>query len=137
VTLVDGLVLARSGFHSSVNYRSAVVLGAAKALEGNEKSTALEIISEHILPGRWADIRWPNRKELKATIVLKLMIDEASAKIRTGPPNDDEDDYSLKCWAGVLPLQLVPGEPIPDSRLPQDIAAPDYAKKFPRPRAKK
>ncbi|HEV8518573.1 MAG TPA: pyridoxamine 5'-phosphate oxidase family protein [Burkholderiales bacterium] len=137
VTIVDGLVLARSGFHSSVNYRSAVVLGTAREVAGGEKAAALEIISEHILPGRWADIRWPNRKELKATIVLKLTISEASAKIRTGPPLDDEEDYALKCWAGVLPLRLVPGEPIPDPRLPQGIAAPDYARKFPRPRAKK
>lgn len=133
VTLVDGLVLARSGFHSSVNYRSVVVLGAAKPVEGAEKSAALEIISEHILPGRWADIRWPNRKELKATTVLKLKIDEASAKIRTGPPLDDEEDYALACWAGVVPLQFVPGAPIADPRLPASTPVPDYARKFPRP----
>ena len=132
VTLVDGLVLARSGFHSSVNYRSVVVLGTAKVVEGEEKGAALEIISEQILPGRWADIRWPNRKELKATIVLMLRINEASAKIRTGPPNDDEEDYALKCWAGVLPLKLAPGEPVADSRLPQDIPVPAYARTFPR-----
>ena len=134
VTLVDGLVLARSGFHSSVNYRSVVVLGTAQSVEGEEKAAALEIISEQILPGRWADIRWPNRKELKATTVLKLDIDEASAKIRTGPPLDDEDDYALKCWAGVLPLQLTPGEPVADPRLPHDIPVPGYAKKWPRSR---
>lgn len=137
VTLVDGLVLARSGFHSSVNYRSVVVLGTAAVVEGEEKGAALEIISEQILPGRWADIRWPNRKELKATTVLKLRINEASAKIRTGPPNDDEKDYALKCWAGVLPLQLTPGEPVADPRLPHDIPVPDYARRFPRPGRRK
>ena len=126
VTLVDGLVLARSGFHSSVNYRSVVVLGTATVVEGEEKGAALEIISEQILPGRWADIRRPNRKELKAALVLELRINEASAKIRTGPPNDDEEDYALKCWAGVLPLQLTPGEPVADPRLPHDIPVPAY-----------
>jgi len=136
VTLVDGLVLARSGFHSSVNYRSVVVLGKARQIEGKEKGAALEIISEHILPGRWADIRWPNRKELKATVVLKLNIKEASAKIRTGPPVDDEEDYALKCWAGVLPLTVVPGEPIADSRLPADVPVPSYVKQISRPRGK-
>ena len=125
---------ARSGFHSSVNYRSVVVLGTAKMVEGKEKAAALEIISEQILPGRWADIRWPNRKELKATTVLKIGIGEASAKIRTGPPLDDEDDYALKCWAGVLPLQLTPGKPVADSRLPRNIPVPAYARKWPRPR---
>jgi len=137
VTLVDGLVLARSGFHSSVNYRSVVVLGTAKVVEGEEKGAALEIISEQILPGRWADIRWPNRKELKATLVLRLRINEASAKIRTGPPKDDEEDYALKCWAGVLPLQLTPGKPVADSRLPANTPVADYARKFPRPGRKK
>ncbi len=137
VTLVDGLVLARSGFHSSVNYRSVVVLGTAMVVEDEEKAAALEIISEQILPGRWADIRWPNRKELKATTVLKLHIDEASAKIRTGPPLDDEDDYALRCWAGVLPLKLRPGEPVADPRLPHDIPVPAYARTFPRPRGRR
>ena len=137
VTLVDALVLARSGFHSSVNYRSVVVLGKAAVVEGEEKGAALEIISDQILPGRWADIRRPTRKELKATLVLKLRIDEASAKIRSGPPLDDEDDYALKCWAGVLPLRLVPGPPLADSRLPHDIPVPDYARTFPRPRRRK
>lgn len=95
------------------------------------------LISEQILPGRWADIRWPSRKELKAALVLKIRINEASAKIRTGPPLDDEDDYALKCWAGVLPLKLVPGVPLADSRLPHDIPVPDYARKFPRPGRRK
>ena len=133
VTLVDGLVLARSGFHSPVNYRSVVILGKAALVDDEaEKAAVLEIISEQILPGRWADIRWPTAKELKATTVLKLAINEASAKIRTGPPLDDEDDYAMRCWAGVMPLQSVPGEAIPDARLPKDIPVPDYARKFPR-----
>jgi nitroimidazol reductase NimA-like FMN-containing flavoprotein (pyridoxamine 5'-phosphate oxidase superfamily) len=137
VTLVDGLVLARSGFHSSINYRSVVVLGRTTVVEGEEKAAALEIISEQILPGRWADIRWPNRKELKATTVLKLHIDEASAKTRTGPPLDDEDDYALECWAGVLPLKLMLGEPVADSRLQRDIPVPAYARTFPRLRRRR
>jgi len=135
-TLVDGLVLARSGFHSSINYRSVLVLGRALPVEGEEKAQALEIISEHILPGRWREIRWPTRKELKATTVLRLPIEEASAKVRTGPPLDDEEDYALPCWAGVVPLQLVPGKPIADARLPSDVAVPEYALTLPRPGAR-
>ena len=134
VTLVDGLVLARSAFHMSVNYRSVMVLGRATLVDGGEKESALEIISEHILPGRWADVRWPNRKELKATTVLKLAITEASAKIRSGPPVDDDADLSLQCWAGVMPLKLVPGEPVADAQLPAGTAVPHYARRFPRPR---
>lgn len=118
---------------SSVNYRSVVVLGTAKLVaDEDEKAAVLESISEQILPGRWADIRWPNRKELKAATVLKLAINEASAKIRTGPPLDDEEDYALKCWAGVMPLKIVPGAPVADARLRQDTPVPDYARKFPR-----
>jgi len=132
VTLADGLVLARSAFHMSVNYRSVVVLGKATLVEGEEKAAALQIISEHILPGRWADVRWPNRKELKATTVLKLGISEASAKIRAGPPVDDDADLAQKCWAGVMPLKIVPGEPIADAQLPSAIPVPDYARGFPR-----
>ena len=134
VTLVDGLVLARSGFHSSVNYRSVVVLGKATVVEGRAKYNALKIISEHILPGRWADIRWPDKNELKATTVLKLAISEASAKIRKGPPLDDKADYARDCWAGVMPLAFVPGKPQRDPKLKRGIAVPTYAKKFPRPR---
>ena len=107
-----------------------------RVVEGDGKAQALEVISEHILPGRWADIRWPNRKELKATTVLKLGIDEASAKVRTGPPLDDENDYALGCWAGVLPLKIVPGKPLADTRLPKDIPVPAYARRFPRPGGK-
>ena len=132
VTLVDGLVLARSGFHSSVNYRSVVVLGRATLVEGRAKAAALKTISEHILPGRWADIRWPDKNELKATTVLKLAISEASAKIRSGPPLDDKADYALDCWAGVMPLSIAHGKPQRDPALKRSIAVPDYARNFPR-----
>jgi nitroimidazol reductase NimA-like FMN-containing flavoprotein (pyridoxamine 5'-phosphate oxidase superfamily) len=114
-TLIDGLVLARSAFHHSVNYRSVVLYGRAHLLtEPDEKAQALEAFTERLLPGRWADVRWPTRKELKATTVLKLPIEEGSAKVRTGPPIDDEPDYELDVWAGVVPLTLVRGEPVPD-----------------------
>jgi len=114
-TLIDGLVLARSAFHHSVNYRSVVLYGQAHLIsEPAEKEQALEAFTERMLPGRWADVRWPTRKELKATTVLKLPIDEGSAKVRTGPPIDDEEDYALDVWAGVVPLSLVRGEPVPD-----------------------
>lgn len=127
VTLVDGLVLARSAFHHSINYRSVVILGKATLVtETDEKGRALEAITEHIVHGRWPDIRWPNEIELKATSVLKLPITEASAKVRTGPPIDDEEDYAMNVWAGVLPLSLTYGEPIADDRLPPGIAIPDH-----------
>jgi nitroimidazol reductase NimA-like FMN-containing flavoprotein (pyridoxamine 5'-phosphate oxidase superfamily) len=125
VTLIDGLVLARSAFHHSINYRSVVILGNATLVEEpEEKGRALEALTEHIVPGRWADVRWPNELELKATSVLKLAIEEASAKIRTGDPKDDEEDYAMDVWAGVLPLSLTPAEPIADSRLDPDTAPP-------------
>lgn len=127
VTLIDGLVLARSAFHHSMNYRSVVILGRAKMVEDAvEKNRALEAFTEHIIPGRWADVRWPTERELKATTVLRLPITEASAKIRVGDPVDDEDDYSLNVWAGTVPLGLNPGEPIPDSQLGPDIEVPQY-----------
>lgn len=107
VTLVDGLVLARSAFHHSMNYRSVVAFGTARKInEPEQKMHALRIISEHLIAGRWNDVRTPTEKELKATSVLEFAIEEASAKIRTGPPLDDEEDYSLPIWAGILPLQL-------------------------------
>lgn len=125
VTLLDGLVLARSAFHHSMNYRSVVVLGTAVELtEPAEKGAALTAIVEHVLRGRAAQVRAPTALELKATAVLSLPIDEASAKVRTGPPLDDEDDYTLPCWAGVLPLSLTPGPPVPDPRLPLDVPVP-------------
>jgi nitroimidazol reductase NimA-like FMN-containing flavoprotein (pyridoxamine 5'-phosphate oxidase superfamily) len=117
-TLVDGLVLARSAFHHSANYRSAMILGAATLIEQPaEKLRALKIVSEHVIPGRWDEVRLPNRRELKATTVLALPIDEYSAKIRTGPPGDDEEDYALDVWAGVVPLELRAGVPDADPLL--------------------
>lgn len=133
VTLVDGLVLARSAFHHSINYRSVVVLGNAKLVEdAAEKSKALEAFTEHVIPGRWPEIRWPSELELKATSVLKLPIEEASAKIRTGDPKDDEEDYAMDIWAGVLPLSTVPGEPIDDSRLEKKIPVPEHVSRYGR-----
>ena len=114
-TLIDGLVLARSAFHHSVNYRSVVLYGQATLVtEPDEKEAALEAFTDRLVPGRWAEVRWPTRKELKATTVLTLPIEEGSAKVRTGPPIDDEPDYALDVWAGVVPLSLVQGEPVPD-----------------------
>ena len=122
VTLLDGLVLARSAFHHSMNYRSVVLFGTATLVESSEeKTTALRAISEQIVPGRWDDVRWPTEQELKATKVLALPISEASAKVRTGPPLDDEEDYSLKVWAGVLPFHVQTGVPLPDPRLPAEV----------------
>lgn len=133
VTLVDGLVLARSAFHHSINYRSVVVLGKATLVEdATEKDKALEAFTEHIIPGRWPEIRWPSELELKATSVLKLPIEEASAKIRTGDPKDDEDDYAMDIWAGVLPLSVVPGEPIDDTKLNEGLAPPDHVLNYSR-----
>jgi uncharacterized protein len=127
VTLVDGLVLARSAFHHSMNYRSVVAFGTAHRIdEPALKTRALRIISEHLIAGRWNDVRNPSKKELKATAVLEFSIEEASAKIRTGPPLDDEEDYSLPVWAGILPVSLEARPPIPDSRLKGDIEVPQY-----------
>ncbi|MFN0139416.1 MAG: pyridoxamine 5'-phosphate oxidase family protein [Pyrinomonadaceae bacterium] len=133
VTLIDGLVIARSAFHHSVNYRSVVVLGRAELVtDAAEKNKALEAITEHILPGRWADCRWPNELELKATSVLRLAINEASAKIRTGDPVDDDEDYSLGFWAGVLPMKLVSDKPQNDAKLAHGIDPPDYITNYNR-----
>ncbi len=118
VTLVDGLVLARSAFHHSMNYRSVVVFGKAQLIsEPEHKNRALRVIAEHITPGRWDEVRPPTLQELKATLVLALPLEEASAKVRTGPPIDDEEDYALPIWAGVLPLGLKAGAPLADERL--------------------
>ncbi len=137
VTLIDGLVLARSAFHHSMNYRSVVILGKAELVEDpDEKDKALEALTEHIVPGRWADVRWPTELELKATTVLKLPIEEASAKIRTGDPKDDDEDYEMDVWAGVLPLSLATGTPISDDRLDPSIAAPEYVTGYQRSRDK-
>ena len=133
VTIVDGLVLARSAFHHSMNYRSVVVFGRATLVDDpQEKMKALVALSEHIVRGRWDDVRGPNDEEIKLTTVLCLPLEEASAKIRTGPPLDDEEDYALPIWAGVVPLKLVAGEPINDPRLPRDIPTPPYATHYKR-----
>jgi nitroimidazol reductase NimA-like FMN-containing flavoprotein (pyridoxamine 5'-phosphate oxidase superfamily) len=135
VTLVDGLVLARSAFHHSINYRSVVIFGKANLVEDpEEKNEALLSFSEHVIRGRWNDVREPTEQELKATTVLRIELEEVSAKVRTGPPIDDEEDYSLPVWAGVLPLRVVAGEPIPDPLLQDEIAAPDYALNYVRGR---
>ena len=133
VTLVDGLVLARSIFNHSMNYRSVVVLGKATLVdEPEEKLAALHILSEHIIPGRWDDVRQPNEGELKQTSVLRLPIEEFSSKVRTGPPIDDEEDYSFPTWAGVVPLWTKVAEPIPDERLLEGQAVPSYASNYSR-----
>jgi uncharacterized protein len=132
VTLVDGLVLARSIFNHSINYRSVVVLGRAVALvESEEKLHALEAFSRQLLPGRWSEVRPPTATELKATSILRMPLDEASAKVRTGPPQDDEADYGWPVWAGVIPLDLTAGEPVPDPRLEPGFDPPSVTL-FPR-----
>jgi len=123
VTLVDGLVLARSVFNHSVNYRSVVVLGRAEPVE--DKEPALRAFTERLLPSRWDEARQPTAKELKATTILRLPLDEASAKLREGPPKDDEADYAWPVWAGVIPLESRWGEPVPDPRLGSGFAAPE------------
>lgn len=133
VTLVDGLVLARSAFHHSVNYRSVVIFGRAAMVEEKEaKLAALFAFSEHVIPGRWDDVRAPTEQELKATTVLSLPLVEVSAKVRTGPPVDDEEDYALDVWAGVLPLKIVAGAPVNDPRSPESIEPPSYTLQYSR-----
>jgi nitroimidazol reductase NimA-like FMN-containing flavoprotein (pyridoxamine 5'-phosphate oxidase superfamily) len=123
VTHVDGLVLARSAFHHSINYRSVVVFGRAEVVEdASEKQKALRAFTEHLIRGRWDEVREPNERELAATLVLRLPLAEASAKVRTGPPIDDEEDLSLPVWAGVLPLHTIAGEPLSDPQLGEDVA---------------
>lgn len=130
VTVLDGIVLARSAFHHSMNYRSVVILGKASLVESDEEKTAaLHAISENIMRGRWDDVRKPTSQELKATAVLGLPIEEASAKIRTGPPLDDEEDYALPVWSGVLPMALKAGEPLADARLVAGVNVPEYLKR--------
>jgi nitroimidazol reductase NimA-like FMN-containing flavoprotein (pyridoxamine 5'-phosphate oxidase superfamily) len=126
VTLLDGLVLARSLFESSMHYRSAMVLGSCAALEGDAKLAGLERISEHLMPGRWADARQPNRKELAATLVLTIALDEWSLKVSAGPPDDEEADLDLPVWAGVLPLQETYGSPTPAPDLRPGLEPPGY-----------
>ena len=133
ITLLDGLVLARSIFNHSMNYRSVVILGTATVVQDpEEKLAALHALSEHILPGRWADSRQPNEQELKATFALRVPIDEFSAKVRQGPPIDDEEDYAFRTWAGVIPLKTTPGHPIADDRCDPSIPIPAYASAYSR-----
>ncbi|HEX9385952.1 MAG TPA: pyridoxamine 5'-phosphate oxidase family protein [Anaerolineales bacterium] len=132
-TIVDGLVLARSVFHHSLNYRSVVVFGKGRLIEDQqEKLAALQAVTEHLIPGRWREARLPNRKELNATSVVSIKIDEASAKVRVGPPVDEEEDYALPVWAGVLPLQETPLLPVRDEVQSENIPLPDYVARYSR-----
>ena len=134
-TIVDGLVLARSVFHHSVNYRSVVLFGRGRLVtEEQEKLAALEAVTEHLIPGRWKEARLPSSKELNATSVVSIQIDEASAKIRMGPPVDDEEDYKLPVWAGVLPVQEVPLHPIQDGLQSESVSLPGYIERYSRKR---
>ena len=133
VTLLDGLVLARSAFHHSMNYRSVVIFGTASKIEDpGAKLEALRVFTEHVAPGRWDEIRRPSEKELQVTTVLALPLEEVSAKVRTGPPLDDEEDYAWPVWAGVLPLGIQVGQPLPDNRLPAGIDVPEYVRRYGR-----
>jgi nitroimidazol reductase NimA-like FMN-containing flavoprotein (pyridoxamine 5'-phosphate oxidase superfamily) len=126
VTLVDGLVLARSAFHHSINYRSVILYGTLR--EAEDKERALEIFTEKLIPGRWEHVRWPSAKELKGTAALTMRIEEGSAKVRSGPPIDDDEDYELDAWAGVVPVAVSAGEPRPDPRLREGIELPDHVR---------
>ncbi len=133
VTLLDGLVLGRSARRHSINYRSAMILGAARQVSGDDKLHGLEVITEHMARGRWADVRGPTDQELKATAVLRLEIEEASAKVRQGGPLDYEHDLELPVWAGVIPFALVPLAPVPDAQLLPEVKLPDYLADYRRP----
>jgi nitroimidazol reductase NimA-like FMN-containing flavoprotein (pyridoxamine 5'-phosphate oxidase superfamily) len=136
VTLLDALVLARSAFHHSLNYRSVVVFGRARIVEDEgEKMEALRVFTDHVMRGRWEESRQPNQKELRATTVLSLSLVEASAKIRTGPPIDDEEDMTRDVWAGELPLHITTGEAVPDPQLQEGIELPQYIRGYKRPQA--
>lgn len=133
VTIVDGLVLARSVFHHSLNYRSVVLFGTGHLiLDEQEKLAALEAVTEHLIPGRWKEARLPNQKELNATSVVSIRIDEASAKVRVGPPVDEEEDYALPVWAGVLPLQEITLLPLQDELQSEDVSLPGYVARYSR-----
>jgi nitroimidazol reductase NimA-like FMN-containing flavoprotein (pyridoxamine 5'-phosphate oxidase superfamily) len=134
VTLLDGIVLARSAFHHSFQYRSVMALGRTRPLaDPAERERALAALVEHIVPGRGAGVRGPNRRELAATVVLALELDEVSAKVRSGPPGDEEEDYALPWWSGVLPLALTPGAPEPDPRLTPGVQVPAHVSGWRRP----
>ena len=131
VTLLDGLVLARSAFHHSMNYRSAVLFGRGRLVEDPiEKLEGLRAVVEHVMPGRWDDARQPNEKELNATSVVAIAIESASAKIRRGPPSDDDEDYALPVWAGELPMRQQTLEPVDDPKLGEGISIPDYVRNY-------
>ena len=131
VTLVDGLVSSRSAFDHSMNYRCVVAFGTArKVADPEQKIKSLRVISEHLIAGRWEDVREPSEKELKATTVLEFSIEEASSKVRGGPPLDDESDYGLRVWAGVLPLEMRSLPPIPDDKLIKGVTLPDYVRRY-------
>jgi nitroimidazol reductase NimA-like FMN-containing flavoprotein (pyridoxamine 5'-phosphate oxidase superfamily) len=133
VTLMDGLVLARSAFHHSMNYRSVMIFGTAmEVVEREEKLAAFEKLVEHVVHGRAAEIRGPNDREMRQTLLLALPLEEVSAKVRTGPPIDDEEDYAMSVWAGVLPLTITPGAPIADPRLPDGTPVPEHVKEYKR-----
>lgn len=134
VTILDGLVVARSGFHSSMNYRSVVVFGHAREVtDPDEKLAAQDALVEHVIPGRSADVRPPTEAELKQTMLVAIPLDESSAKVRTGPPKDDSEDYELPIWAGVLPLKLEPQPPIADPRLLPGLETPENLRRYRRP----
>jgi nitroimidazol reductase NimA-like FMN-containing flavoprotein (pyridoxamine 5'-phosphate oxidase superfamily) len=134
VTLLDGLVLARSAFHHSMNYRSVMAIGRTRPVtDPEEKETALRALVEHIVPGRSDEVRGADRRELATTAVLALPLVEVSAKVRTGPPKEDEPDYALPIWAGVLPLALTSGEPAPDPALDPSIPTPPHVATWARP----
>ena len=129
ISLIDGIVLARSAFHHSLNYRSVVVFGQGVIVNDfQEKWDALKAVSDHLVPKRWEDVREPNQKEMDATTVVSISLEEASAKVRSGPPGDDDADYALPIWAGVLTTELKKGTLIPDPVLPDSIGIPDYLK---------
>ena len=131
ICIVDGLVLARSAFHHSMNYRSVVIFGKAKLIEDKlEKDRALKVVSDHLIPGRWEEARKPIDKELKGTMVLSIKLDNVSAKVRTGPPGDENKDYELDIWAGVIPIQSVALEEIPDPKLKPGIEVPPSVLNF-------
>jgi len=133
-TIVDGLVLARSSFHHSMNYRSAIAFGTSREVtERDEQMAVARALADHVAPGRGADARAPNEEELRQTLMLAIPLDEASAKIRTGPPRDDDEDLDLPVWAGVLPLHLQAGAPEPDPMLTPEIAPPGYVTRYRRP----
>ncbi len=132
-TIVDGLVLARSVFHHSINYRSVILFGKGRLIQDEqEKLMALQAVTEHLIPGRWQEARLPNRKELNSTRVVSIEIDEASAKVRLGPPVDEDEDYTLPVWAGILPLQEVPLQPAQDALQPGEIPVPEYIAAYSR-----